>query len=284
MKTLIVTGLSGAGKSQVMNCLEDLGYYCIDNLPPVLMESFMDLTSGENSTLEKAAFAIDVRGGELFADMEKELDDLTERGIEYKIIYLEASERVLIRRFNETRRQHPLSKEEGMSTIKGIRREKEILKNLRDRADYVIDTSNMKAARLWQEVKDLLTSGESEKTFVVNIMSFGYKKGVPLGADMIFDMRFIPNPYYVKSLKNLTGNNKKVREFVMRQEVTEEFLSRLEPMLEFLVPFYVKEGKYNLNLAFGCTGGHHRSVATANEVAERLRQQGKRVTLEHRDL
>ncbi len=284
MKTLIVTGMSGAGKSQVMNCLEDLGYYCIDNLPPVLMESFMDLTSGENSKLEKAAFAIDVRGGELFTDMEKELDDLTERGIEYKIIYLEASERVLIRRFNETRRQHPLSKDEGISTSQGIRREKEILKNLRERADYVIDTSNMKTARLWQEVKDLLTSGESEKTFVVNIMSFGYKKGVPLGADMIFDMRFIPNPYYVKSLKQLTGNNKKVREFVMRQEVTGEFLDKLEPMLEFLIPFYVKEGKYNLNLAFGCTGGHHRSVATANEVAERLKQQGKRVTLEHRDL
>lgn len=284
MKTLIVTGLSGAGKSQVMNCLEDLGYYCIDNLPPVLMESVMDLTSRENSTLEKAAFAIDVRGGELFSDMEKELDDLTERGIEYKIIYLEASERVLIRRFNETRRQHPLTKEEGISTTQGIRREKEILKNLRDRADYVIDTSNMKNARLWQEVKDLLTSGESEKTFVVNVMSFGYKKGVPLGADMIFDMRFIPNPYYVKSLKNLTGNNKKVREFVMRQEVTIEFLDKLGPMLDFLIPFYVKEGKYNLNLAFGCTGGHHRSVATANEVAERLRQQGKRVTLEHRDL
>ena len=159
-----------------------------------------------------------------------------------------------------------------------------MLKNLRERADYVIDTSNMKAARLWQEVKDLLTSGESEKTFVVNIMSFGYKKGVPLGADMIFDMRFIPNPYYVKSLKNLTGNNKKVRDFVMRQEVTGDFLARLEPLLEFLIPFYVKEGKYNLNLAFGCTGGHHRSVATANEVAERLKQQGKRVTLEHRDL
>lgn len=284
MKTIIVTGLSGAGKSQVMNCLEDLGYYCIDNLPPVLIESFIDLTSGENSTLEKAAFAIDVRGGELFYDMEKKLDDLAARGVEYQIIYLEASERVLIRRFNETRRQHPLSKDNGMSTYEGIRREKEILENLRARADHVIDTSNMKTARLWKEVKDILTSGESEKTFVVNVMSFGYKRGVPLGADMIFDMRFIPNPYYVKSLKPLTGNNKKIRDFVMRQEVTGEFLDKLEPMLEFLIPYYMKEGKYNLNLAFGCTGGHHRSVAMANEVAERLRQQGRRVTLEHRDL
>ncbi len=282
MKTIIVTGLSGAGKSQAMNCLEDLGYYCVDNMPPMLIDSFIKLTSENSSNFEKAAFAIDVRTGDLFSDIEKSLDDLAAKGIDYKILFLEASERVLIRRFNETRRKHPLS--EDKSTVHGIRKEKELLKSLRDRADYVIDTSNMKVARLWEEVKNLMTSGESEKTFVVNIFSFGYKHGAPLSADMIFDMRFIPNPYYVKSLKPLTGNNKKVRDFVMRQDVTQEFLDKLEPMLDFLIPFYMKEGKYNLNLAFGCTGGHHRSVATANEVAERLRQKGRRVTLEHRDL
>ena len=282
MKTIIVTGLSGAGKSQAMNCLEDLGYYCVDNMPPMLIDSFIKLTSEGSSHFEKAAFAIDVRVGDLFSDIEKSLDDLAAKGIEYKILFLEASERVLIRRFNETRRKHPLS--EGNNAVHGIRKEKELLKSLRDRADYVIDTSNMKVARLWEEVKDLMTSGESEKTFVVNIYSFGYKRGVPLSVDMIFDMRFIPNPYYVKSLKPLTGNNKKVRDFVMRQDVTQEFLDKLEPMLDFLIPFYMKEGKYNLNLAFGCTGGHHRSVATANEVAERLKQKGRRVTLEHRDL
>lgn len=282
MKTIIVTGLSGAGKSQAMNCLEDLGYYCVDNMPPMLIDSFIKLTAEGSSNFEKAAFAIDVRIGDLFTDIEKSLDDLAAKGIEYKILFLEASERVLIRRFNETRRKHPLS--EGKSSVHGIRKEKELMKPLRDRADYVIDTSNMKVARLWEEVKDLMTSGESEKTFVVNVFSFGYKRGVPLSADMIFDMRFIPNPYYVKSLKPLTGNNKKVRDFVMRQEVTQEFLDKLEPMLDYLIPFYMKEGKYNLNLAFGCTGGHHRSVATANEVAERLRQKGRRVVLEHRDL
>ena len=282
MKTIIVTGLSGAGKSQAMNCLEDLGYYCVDNMPPMLIDSFIKLTSEGSSQFEKAAFAIDVRIGDLFSDIEKSLDDLAAKGVEYKILFLEASERVLIRRFNETRRKHPLS--EGKNTVNGIRKEKELLQSLRDRADYVIDTSNMKVARLWEEVKDLMTSGESEKTFVINIYSFGYKRGVPLSADMIFDMRFIPNPYYVKSLKPLTGNNKKVRDFVMRQDVTQEFLDKLEPMLDFLIPFYMKEGKYNLNLAFGCTGGHHRSVATANEVAERLKQKGRRVTLEHRDL
>lgn len=282
MKTIIVTGLSGAGKSQAMNCLEDLGYYCVDNMPPMLIDSFIDLASRESASFDKAAFAIDVRVGDLFTDIEKSLDELAAKGIEYKIIFLEASERVLIRRFNETRRQHPLA--EGRAAVHGIRKERELMQSLRERADYVIDTSNMKVARLWEEVKDLMTSGESEKTFVVNIFSFGYKRGVPLSADMIFDMRFIPNPYYVKSLKPLTGNNKKVRDFVMRQDVTQEFLDKLEPLLDYLIPFYMKEGKYNLNLAFGCTGGHHRSVATANEVAERLRQKGRRVTLEHRDL
>lgn len=282
MKTIIVTGLSGAGKSQAMNCLEDLGYYCVDNMPPMLIESFIKLTTEGSSKFENAAFAIDIRTGDLFSDIEKSLDDLAAKGIDYKILFLEASESVLIRRFNETRRKHPLS--EDKSTVHGIRKERELMQSLRNRADFVIDTSKMRVARLWEEVKDLMTSGESEKTFVVNVFSFGYKHGAPLSADMVFDMRFIPNPYYIKSLKPLTGNNKKVRDFVMKQEVTQKFLDKLEPLLDFLIPYYMKEGKYSLNLAFGCTGGHHRSVATANEVAERLRQKGRRVTLEHRDL
>lgn len=282
MNTVIVTGLSGAGKSQAMNCLEDMGYYCVDNMPPALVKSFVQLAAGEATLIDKAAFAIDVRGGELFSDMTEALLDLEGKQIDYKILYLEASDTVLIRRFSETRRQHPLAR--GESTLDGLRREKEMLRNLRDRADYIIDTSNMKAARLWQEVKDLITSGESEKTFVVNIMSFGYKKGIALGADMVFDMRFIPNPYYVKSLRALTGNNKKVRDYVLKQNVAQDFLQRTEQLILDLIPSYMREGKYNLNLAFGCTGGHHRSVAAANEMARRLREAGKRVTLEHRDL
>lgn len=282
MNTVIITGLSGAGKSQAMNCLEDLGYYCVDNMPPALIKSFVQLAANESTPIEKAAFAVDVRGGELFADMEKALEDLESSGTDYKILYLEASERVLIRRFNETRRQHPLAK--GGSTQEGLKRETAMLENLRARADYIIDTSNMKAARLWQEIKDLITSGESEKTFMINVMSFGYKKGIPLGADMVFDMRFIPNPYYVKSLRSLTGNNKKVRDYVMKQDVTRNFMDKTEQILLELIPSYMREGKYNLNLAFGCTGGQHRSVATANEMAERLRRQGKRIIVEHRDL
>lgn len=282
MNTVIVTGLSGAGKSQAMNCLEDLGYYCVDNMPPALIKSFVQLAVNETTPIDKAAFAVDVRGGELFADMEKALDDLEASGINYKILYLEASDRVLIRRFNETRRQHPLAN--GESTLEGLKRETLMLENLRDRADYVVDTSNMKVARLWQEVKDLITSGESEKTFVFNIMSFGYKRGIPLGADMVFDMRFIPNPYYVKSLRPLTGNNKKVREYVMKQDITKVFVNSTEKLIHDLVPAYMREGKYSLNLAFGCTGGQHRSVSMANEMAEILRAQGKRITIEHRDL
>lgn len=282
MNTVIVTGLSGAGKTQAMNCLEDLGYYCVDNMPPALIKSFVQLAAGESTPIEKAAFAVDVRGGELFADMEKALEDLEAGGINYKILYLEASELVLIRRYSETRRQHPLAR--GESTLEGLKRETEMLKNLRARADYIIDTSNMKVARLWEEVKDLITSGESEKTFVLNVMSFGYKRGMPLGADMVFDMRFVPNPYYVKSLRSLTGNNKKVRDYVMKQEVARDFMDRTEKMLLDLIPYYMKEGKYSLNLAFGCTGGQHRSVSAANEMAERLRARGKRVIVEHRDL
>lgn len=282
MNTVIITGLSGAGKSQAMNCLEDLGYYCVDNMPPALIKSFVQLAAGEATLIDKAAFAIDVRGGELFSDMAAALADLEENKIDYRILYLEASDAVLIRRFSETRRQHPLAK--GESTLEGLAREKAMLKNLRERADYIIDTSNMKTARLWQEVKDLITSGESEKTFVVNIMSFGYKKGLALGSDMVFDMRFIPNPYYVKSLRALTGNNKKVRDYVMKQTVAQDFLQRTEQLILDLIPAYMREGKYNLNLAFGCTGGHHRSVAAANEMAQRLRAAGKRVTVEHRDL
>lgn len=282
MNTVIVTGLSGAGKTQAMNCLEDLGYYCVDNMPPALIKSFVQLAAGESTPIEKAAFAVDVRGGELFADMEKALEDLEASGINYKILYLEASELVLIRRYSETRRQHPLAR--GESTLEGLKRETEMLKNLRARADYIIDTSNMKVARLWEEVKDLITSGESEKTFVLNVMSFGYKRGMPLGADMVFDMRFVPNPYYVKSLRSLTGNNRKVRDYVMKQEVARDFMDRTEKMLLDLIPYYMKEGKYSLNLAFGCTGGQHRSVSAANEMADRLRAKGKRVTVEHRDL
>lgn len=281
MKAVIVTGLSGAGKTQALDCLEDMGYYCIDNMPPALIKSFMDLSSNGKG-IDKAAFVIDVRGGKLFEDLKESLDELSREGIDYRILYLEASDRVLLRRYNETRRSHPLS--EGGTVSAGLGKEREMLETIRNEADYIIDTSNMKTVQLWDEIKHVLTLGENQKTFMINITSFGYKRGTPLAADMVFDMRFIPNPYYVKSLRSLTGNNAKVSRYVLRQQITQDFLDKAMEMIDMLIPFYIKEGKYSLNICIGCTGGHHRSVAVANELHKRLQEQGKRTTLEHRDL
>ena len=281
MKAIIVTGLSGAGKTQAIDCLEDMGYYCIDNMPPALIKSFIDLT-GKGKGIDKAAFVIDVRGGRLFGDLKDSLEELKREAVDYKILFLEASDRTLLRRYNETRRNHPLS--EGGPVAAGLARERERLEVLRKEADYVIDTSNMKSAQLWSEIKHLLTSGENNKSFIINIMSFGYKRGTPMAADMVFDMRFIPNPYYVKSLRPLTGNNAKVSKYVLKHKITDEFLQKAMDMIEMLIPFYIKEGKYSLNVCIGCTGGHHRSVAVANELHRRLQDSGKRTTLEHRDL
>lgn len=281
MKAIIITGLSGAGKTQAIDCLEDMGYYCIDNMPPALIKSFIDLTANGKG-IDKAAFIIDVRGGRLFDDLKESLDELKKDDVDYKILYLEASDSTLLRRYNETRRSHPLS--EGGTVAAGLKKEREMLSELRKQADYIIDTSNMKTAQLWDEIKHLITSAENRRTFMVNIMSFGYKRGTPMAADMVFDMRFIPNPYYVKSLRPLTGNNAKVSRYVLRCQVTQDFLKKAVEMIDMLIPFYMNEGKFSLNICIGCTGGHHRSVAVANELARRLQEQGRRTTLEHRDL
>ena len=281
MQAIIVTGLSGAGKTQAIDCLEDMGYYCIDNMPPALIKSFIDLTA-DGKGMDKAAFVIDVRGGMLFDDLKEVLEEMKKDDIDYKILYLEATDRTLLRRYNETRRTHPLS--EGGLAGSGIKKEREMLAELRNHADFIIDTSNMKSAQLWAEIKHLLTSEESHKTFMINVMSFGYKRGTPLAADLVFDMRFIPNPYYVKSLRPLTGNNAKVSKFVLKHQITQDFIEKAMEMIEMLIPFYTKEGKYSLTIGIGCTGGHHRSVAVANEINKRLHELGRRTTLQHRDL
>lgn len=284
MKLIIVTGLSGAGKSQAMNCLEDMGYYCIDNMPPALIKNFIDLArTGRGAAVQKAALVIDVRGGEFFADAKASLEEIASGDLDYKIIFLEASKEVLIRRYNETRRSHPLS--ESGAVEEGIEKETELLSEIRKMADFVIDTSNMKTARLRQEIKSIINGeGEDESSFILNIRSFGYKYGIPLDADLVFDMRFIPNPFYIPSLKPLSGNNKKVQEFVMKHKESRDFMEAAYQMVSKLIPFYAKEGKYHLNIAFGCTGGHHRSVTVANQFAERFKAEGKRITIEHRDL
>ncbi|MDD2218327.1 MAG: RNase adapter RapZ [Eubacteriales bacterium] len=284
MKVIIVTGLSGAGKSQAINCLEDMGYYCIDNMPPALIKNFLNLAgTGKGSSIEKAALVIDVRGGEFFADAKASLEDLDKSTLDYKLIFLEASKEVLIRRYNETRRTHPLS--ETGSVQEGIEKETELLSEIRKMADFVINTSNMKTARLREEIRNIINDeGEDENNFIINIKSFGYKYGIPLDSDLVFDMRFIPNPFYIASLKNLSGNNKKVQDFVMRHEESQRFLETVYRLVDNLIPFYAKEGKYHLNISFGCTGGHHRSVTIANKFSEKSIAQGKRITIEHRDL
>lgn len=250
-------------------------------MPPALIKSFLELASG-GTGIEKVAFVIDVRGGALFDDLKESLDDLKKADIDYKILYFEASEKVLARRYNETRRDHPLA--EGESVIKGIRREKKRLKELRQNADFIIDTSDMNTAQMSAQISNLVEEEKDKRVFTIHIMSFGYKNGMPVSADMVFDARFIPNPFYVKSLRDLTGNNKKVSNYVLKHDITQQFMDKIEDMIVQLIPYYMSEGKFSLSVCFGCTGGHHRSVALANELNRRLTESGKRTTLEHRDL
>lgn len=283
MKVVIVTGLSGAGKTNAADWFEDQGYYCVDNMPPALIRNFIDLTVYSNKKINKAAFVVDVRGGEFFTDLSECLDYLEKsQAIECKVLFIEASDETLIKRYNETRRNHPLS--EGSTTREVIDKERDKLAELRSRANFIIDTTNMKVAGFKLEMEKLFVGMEQESAFAINVISFGYKNGIPMETDMIFDMRFIPNPYYVPSLKKLTGNNKKVFQYVMKYDISQTFASQLRVMINTIVPCYVKEGKYHLNIAFGCTGGQHRSVTMANKMAEVFEEDGYRVTLEHRDL
>jgi len=282
MEIVIITGLSGAGKTQAIICLEDLGFYCIDNMPPTLIKDFIGLASRDKSGVKKAAFVMDVRVGEFFADIKTCLSELKSSGVAFKLVFLEASDEVLIRRFNETRRTHPLSN--GRSTAMGIQKEKEALAEIRFAADFVIDTSNMKSMRLREEIKQIFNADGAASDFTINIESFGFKNGIPLDADMVFDVRFIPNPYYVSGLKKLTGNNKKVREYVMKFPESKNFIVRVEEMINDIVSCYIREGKYHLNLAFGCTGGQHRSVTMAHELSNKFESHGIRIVVRHRDL
>ena len=282
MQVMIVTGLSGAGKSQAMDVLEDQGYYCIDNMPPALIVNFMDLSKTSKDSIDKVAFAVDIRGGDFFDGLLDALSRLEETDCEVKILFMEASNEVLMRRFSETRRVY--TKTKLPVTQQDIDAERNLLSDIRKRADFVIDTSNMKTAQFKEELLELLADEYREETFVISIMSFGFKHGIPVNADMVFDMRFIPNPFYVPSLKKLSGNNQKIREYVTKWPQTQRFIKQLDQMVNNMIPCYMREGKWNLNIAFGCTGGHHRSVAMANEFYERFKKQGRQVTLEHRDV
>lgn len=281
MEAMIVTGLSGAGKSQAIHCMEDLGYYCIDNMPPSLIQDFMNLAAQGRMKIEKAAFVVDIRSGEFFEDFRSSLADLKKTGMDFKIMFLEASNEVLIRRYKETRRSHPLSPSGAIG--EGIEEERKRLSEVRKVADYIIDTSNMKTAKLSEEIRKLLT-GEESDDFTLTVMSFGYKHGMPLDADWVFDMRFLPNPYYLTSMKKLTGNSRKVQDYVLKFEESQKFVKEIHGMIQYLIPMYKREGKSHLVLAFGCTGGQHRSVTMANEFARIFNEEERRVVLLHRDL
>ncbi len=281
MRFVIITGLSGAGKSQAVKYLEDFGFYCIDNLPPTLIPKFAELCHQSQGALDKVALVIDIRGGMFFDDLFTSLESLEALGYKYEILFLDASDNALIKRFKETRRNHPLSGDGSIS--KGIALEREKLKELKARANNIIDTTNLRPAQLKDELTNIYVEGNESNNLIISIVSFGFKHGIPLDADLVFDVRFLPNPFYIEELRNFTGNDTKVREYVMNSPVSVEFSNKLNDMISFLIPQYIKEGKNQLVIAIGCTGGMHRSVTIAYVLYNYLKEKGYRVLMNHRD-
>lgn len=283
MKAVIITGISGAGRSRTVDWFEDQGYYCVDNIPPALIKPFIEFGHTGVDTLSKVAFATDIRSKSFFNELENVIKELKKtQGIDLEVIFIEADTKTIVKRYQETRRSHPMTG--GVATAEVVEDEKELMEPIRKISNHVIDTTGLKVAALYEELNKRILGGVTENTFSLNISSFGFKYGIPTEADMIIDARFLENPYYVNSLKRLTGNNKKVRDYVFKSGLAEEYMDSLIKTIEIAIPGYVREGKYHLNLAFGCTGGHHRSVAMANEAAKRLEAKGMRVTLSHRDM
>ncbi len=283
MRFVIVTGMSGSGKRTAMKMLEDVGFYCVDNLPVPLIEKFVELITAPRSEINKVALGLDVRADQPFGDVEKLLEGMKKNNYIFEILFLEASDAVLLKRYKETRRLHPLSPDGRVE--EGIRKEREILKGIRDKADYVIDTSSLLTRELKEEVDRIFVNNEEYNSLIVSVMSFGFKNGIPTDADLVFDVRFLPNPFYIDELKHKTGNDKEVQQYVMRFPESETFMTKLVDMLDFLIPNYVKEGKHQLVIGIGCTGGKHRSVTLANELYARMKDHGNYgIKLYHRDV
>ena len=282
MKIVIITGLSGAGKSEVLNILEDRGFYSMDNLPPALLLDFVKLCQNAKYDIDKIALVLDIRSGEFFDDLFENLYTLKATGFEYELLFLDSSDKILIKRFKELRRPHPLNLDG--SIIDGINKEREILKRVKEEANFIIDTSDLSRAVLQKEILGIFIEGKSSKNITVSIVSFGFKRGIPLDVDLLFDVRFLPNPYYIEELKHHTGNDKEVQDYVMQWEEAQIFFNKLKDMIEFLIPYYTKEGKTQLIVGIGCTGGKHRSVTLANELYNYLHSNKHRTTIEHRDI
>jgi len=283
MRFVIVTGLSGAGKTQAIRSLEDLGYFCVDNLPPTLIPKFAEACYQTGGRIDKIALVIDIRGGEFFDDLFESLKYLKDQKYKYEILYLDASDEVLIKRFKESRRKHPLAPDGRI--VYGIVLERNKLREVKDRADNIINTSSTSTRELREAITKIYAEdGQIETELMITVVSFGFKYGIPVDSDLVFDVRFLPNPYYIAELKKLSGNDKEVKEYVLGFEETRTFINILQDMLIFLLPNYIKEGKRQLIVSIGCTGGRHRSVAIANEIYKQLKNQGRKVNIDHRDV
>lgn len=283
MRFVIVTGMSGGGKSTALRMLEDAGFYCVDNLPVPLIEKFVELIAMPNSEVSKVALGLDVRADQPFEDVQRILEKLRENDYSFEILFMEAGDAELLKRYKETRRVHPLSP--GGRIEDGIHKERNILRNMKSKADYVIDTSRLLTRELKEELDRIFVRNEQYNSLMVTILSFGFKNGIPADADLVFDVRFLPNPFYIEELKHKTGNDREVQDYVMSFEEAHVFIDKLSDMIGFLIPNYVKEGKYQLVIAIGCTGGKHRSVTLANELYARLKDKGDYgLKIAHRDV
>ena len=283
MKFVIVTGMSGAGKSTALKMLEDMGYFCVDNLPIALLPKFAELAHAPGSDISQVAVGVDIRNGRSLDEMASVLENLKASGVAYQILYLEASDEVLVKRYKETRRAHPLAKQGRVED--GIRLEREKLLYLKENATYILDTSQLLTRELKTALEQILVEEKNFKNLMITVLSFGFKYGIPNDCDLVFDVRFLPNPYYVDGLKYKTGNDEEVQDFVMDYEISHIFLDKLVDMLNFLIPNYILEGKNQLVIGIGCTGGKHRSVTLANKLFEALSDRSEYgVRLEHRDV
>ena len=283
MRWIVVTGMSGAGKSTALKMLEDLGYFCVDNLPVPLIGKLLELMYAQHMEMDKIALGIDIRSREKFQDLEGALDTLKQKGIKFEILFLDAQDEVLVKRYKETRRTHPLAAEQRLE--QGISKERKRLASLRTSADYILDTSHMLTRELQSELHKIFVENRGYKNIYVTLLSFGFKYGIPSDADLVFDVRFLPNPYYLDELRYKTGNDHEVCDFVMQQEASHSFLQKLEDLINFLIPNYISEWKHQLVIAVGCTGGKHRSVTMANQLYRRLSDTNEfGIKVEHRDI
>ena len=291
MRFVIVTGMSGAGKTMALKFLEDIGFFCVDNLPPTLISKFAEICLRAESGMDKVALGIDIRGGELLKDLLPELsaimaaksvENANVGGLTPEILYLDASNETIIKRYKETRRSHPLAKK---GTIEeGISKEAGMLSKIKDNADFIIDTTNVLTRELKEKINDIFLDGKKFENIIISVISFGFKNGIPNDSDMVFDARFLPNPFYIPEMRELTGNDAIVSDYVLGFDASREFLKKVEEMIEFLLPNFRIEGKNRLVISIGCMGGRHRSVAFTNELFKRLNEKGHSLLINHRDI